>query len=467
MNKLKYFMTMLILSALLLALPVGIAAKEMGRPFNDVTKNAWYYNDVYNAYANHFFYGTAANTFAPKDSMTRAMLVTVLYRMAGSPSVNESAAYTDVDNSSYYAPAVRWSTEQGIVEGFPDGTFGPNIAVTREQMVKIIYGYYTAAMKGTPANAATLDNFADKAEVASWSAEAMEWAVGNKIIYGSFDDNVLRLMPGQASTRSQVAAILVRFAKDFNGLNVQDYKATTISDSAIMNESNKVNEYWFGGGYDSLNRPAEPIRVQNAYGDSYNLLSIGPDQPRTIYLTFDEGYENGYTPRILDTLKEKEVKAVFFVTLDFVEHNPGLVQRMIDEGHVIGNHTCAHPAKGMPSLSLDAQRNDIEKLQNILRNKYDYEMTLFRFPAGIYSMRSLAIVNSLHMKSVFWSFAYGDYDPKAQPGQSASLNKLNARIHPGAVYLLHAVSSTNTAILPKFIDNARGNGYSFSLMVNN
>lgn len=467
MKKFKYCISLLLILTLFAAVPLSARAAEIGRPFNDVTQNAWYYNDIYNAYANELFYGTAENCFSPNTPMNRAMLVTVLHRMAGSPVTDVPADYNDVQDGSYYEAAVNWATFHGIIEGFPNHRFGPEEPVTREQMVKIIYGYYTEIMEATPANSVNYDDFNDGAAVSEWASTAMAWAVGNDIIRGRADRAAVYLCPASSSTRAEVAAVLMRFIVTFQNFTATDYKATTVSDNEILNQSNQSKEYWFGGNYDNLNRPAEPARIQNLYGKTYNVLSIGPASPKTVYLTFDEGYENGYTPKILNTLMAKNVKAVFFVTLDFVESNPDLVRRMIDEGHVIGNHTCAHPSKGMPSLSLDAQRNDILRLQNVLRNQFNYEMTLFRFPAGIYSERSLALVDSLNMKSVFWSFAYGDYNANAQPGQASSLNKLNNQLHPGAVYLLHAISSTNAAILGSYIDNARSRGYTFELIVNN
>ena len=309
--------------------------------------------------------------------------------------------------------------------------------------------------------------FADSTAVSDWAEDAMAWCIENGIIKGSQNtiENTLSICPQNGSTRGEMAAMLMRYGGQYCGLTTGNY-IHPINFSGISGISNTRNDYWFGKNCDSLNRPTEPLRFQNAYGNLWNTLSIDSSGEKSIYLTIDEGYENGYTAKILDTLKAKNVKAVFFVTLEYVQSRPDLVRRMIDEGHVIGNHSSTHPAKGMPSMSLEKQYEDIEKLQNVLRNQFHYEMTLFRYPAGIYSEQSMALINEMQMKSVFWSFAYGDYDPSSQPSAAAALNKLNSSLHPGAVYLLHAVSSTNSNILGTFIDQARSEGYTFKLVVN-
>ena len=215
-------------------------------------------------------------------------------------------------------------------------------------------------------------------------------------------------------------------------------------------DRNELNQYYCCFSYN---------KKYQAY-DAYFMV----ENSNYIYLTMDEGYENGYTPAILDTLKEKNVKIVFFVTSQFVKSNPELVQRMIDEGHTIGNHSTTHPSKGMPSLSIDSQKNDIMNLHNVIKDNYGYEMNLFRNPAGIFSEQSLAVTKSLGYKSVFWSFAYYDYDPADQPEPTKALNKMVSNLHPGAIYLLHAVSATNTEVLGDFIDQARAAGYEFATL---
>lgn len=206
---------------------------------------------------------------------------------------------------------------------------------------------------------------------------------------------------------------------------------------------------------DDLNRPVGALSAQETYG-KYSALFIMPEEQK-FYLTFDEGYENGNTAAILDVLKEKDQKATFFVTYSYVRDNPALVQRMIDEGHVIGNHSVRHLS--MPDLTLEEARGEIVTLHTFMRDTYGVEMTVFRPPMGEYSQQTLALTQALGYKSAFWSFAYYDYEPDDQMGREAALAKVAENIHPGELVLLHAVSTDNTAILPDLIDILRGQGY--------
>lgn len=224
---------------------------------------------------------------------------------------------------------------------------------------------------------------------------------------------------------------------------------------------NTIQNWGQGVQFNEKNQPQSSVDFQNRY-QHLNASFIGPDK-KQIWLTFDEGYENGYTERILNTLKEKDCPAVFFITGQYAQENPELIQRMIQEGHSVGNHSWAHPSSGMPSLSLEQQVADFQKLHQYVADEYQYEMTLFRYPAGIFSEQSLALMQSQGYHSLFWSFAYADWDPNQQPDPDQTLNKLTERLHPGAIYLLHAVSATNANVLGEFIDNAREMGYEFVL----
>lgn len=218
-----------------------------------------------------------------------------------------------------------------------------------------------------------------------------------------------------------------------------------------------------GVNVDEKNRPEGAITAQAKY-ESYEAYFIDDAvEDKIIYLTFDEGYEYGCSPSILDTLQEKGVKAVFFVTEPYAKEQPELVQRMIDDGHTVGNHSVTHPSKGIPSLTLEQQENEVTENHQYIKDNFGYDMHLFRFPAGKFSEQSLAIVHNCGYKSVFWSFAYLDYDVNNQPDKAESLQKMVDRLHPGAIYLLHAESETNTAVLGEFIDRARAAGYEFAL----
>lgn len=238
---------------------------------------------------------------------------------------------------------------------------------------------------------------------------------------------------------------------------------TGVYDPAALSGLDATGRGWGQGNrVNAKNQPLGAVNAQQSFGQ-YNAWFLAEESP-VVYLTIDEGYENGYTGKILDVLKEKQCPAVFFVTMDYVKKNPDLIRRMIDEGHVVGNHTVNHPAKGMPSLSIDKQAEEIMALHRYVKEHFDYEMYLFRYPAGVYSPQSLALVQQLGYRSVFWSFAYRDWVTDDQPEPKAALQTVTKKLHPGAIYLLHAVSSTNTQIMGDFIDEARAQGYVFGKM---
>lgn len=238
---------------------------------------------------------------------------------------------------------------------------------------------------------------------------------------------------------------------------------TGIYDVTALAQLDNTSRGWGQGvRLDDKNRPTGSINAQESYGQ-YNAWFIAEESP-VVYLTIDEGYENGYTSKILDALKEKQCPAVFFVTMDYVKHNPELVRRMIDEGHVVGNHSVTHPSKGLPSQSLDTQAEELMALHRYVQENFDYDMYLFRYPAGIFSEQSLALVQQLGYHSVFWSFAYRDWVTDDQPEPNAALKKVVEKMHPGAIYLLHAVSATDTQIMGDFIDQTRAKGFAFGKM---
>ncbi len=238
------------------------------------------------------------------------------------------------------------------------------------------------------------------------------------------------------------------------------YVASSSSDGSL---STQAISYGYGTkDRDTYNRPNSCLTYQKQYED-LSAIFIGENE-NVVYLTFDQGYENGYTNAILDTLKEKNVPAVFFVTGHYVNTNPELITRMINEGHAVGNHSYSHPSGGLPSLSTEEQIADTKKLHELLLNDFGYTCTLYRFPAGIFSEQCMATVQSLGYTSVFWSFAYQDWLVDDQPDEAEALEKMLTQLHPGAIYLLHAVSETNTNILGEFIDEVRAQGYEFALI---
>lgn len=215
---------------------------------------------------------------------------------------------------------------------------------------------------------------------------------------------------------------------------------------------------WGPGNIVEHQQPIDPVNLKSRYAslDGYWLL----DDEKKVCLTFDEGYENGYTPSILDTLKEKNVKAIFFVTYDFASQNHDLIERMIEEGHIVGNHTWHH--YDMTEIDTGTAKEEISYLHKYIKDSFNYTMSCFRFPEGSFSEQSLGIVKSLGYKSVFWSFAYADWDVNKQVDESKALQNITNSTHNGEIILLHAVSETNAKILGKVIDEIRNQGYDFT-----
>ncbi|MEG1774833.1 MAG: polysaccharide deacetylase family protein, partial [Oscillospiraceae bacterium] len=215
---------------------------------------------------------------------------------------------------------------------------------------------------------------------------------------------------------------------------------------------------WGPGTFqDDKGRSTACIGLQQQY-EKYNVAFIGPEDSNTITLSFDQGYENGYTAPILDVLKEKGVTAIFFLTGHYLRTQPELVQRMIDEGHILGNHSNSHKVYAS-QLSLEESFEDAKWMQDHLRDDFGYEMRLFRFPEGQFCEQSLALIQQMGYKSVFWSFGYNDWNPDAQPTHEAALARITKYLHPGEIMLLHSVSKTNAEILPEVIDLMREKGY--------
>lgn len=212
-----------------------------------------------------------------------------------------------------------------------------------------------------------------------------------------------------------------------------------------------------GIAQDALGRSTACINLQKQY-EKYDAFFIAPEDSNTVTLTFDQGYENGYTTPILDTLKEKGVRAVFFLTGHYVRSQPELVQRMIDDGHILGNHSDSHKVY-CQDLSIEDSFADAKWMQDYLRDNFNYEMRLFRFPEGKFSEQSLALMQQMGYQSLFWSFAYSDWDVNKQPEPTAATEKILKFLHPGEIMLLHSVSSTNAKILPNLIDTIREKGY--------
>lgn len=195
--------------------------------------------------------------------------------------------------------------------------------------------------------------------------------------------------------------------------------------------------------------------VDLAFFDAFYIV---PTANKVIYMTFDEGYENGYTASILDSLKENDVQAAFFVTASYIKNNVDLVKRMKEEGHIVGNHSVHH--KNTPRLTYDETVSELKEVEEIMKTYTGYSLDLFfRPPYGTFSERSLYITRQQSYKSIFWSMAYGDWDTENQPGQDVAYNHVISNVHPGAIILLHAVSKSNTEAMDDILKELHNQGY--------
>lgn len=202
-------------------------------------------------------------------------------------------------------------------------------------------------------------------------------------------------------------------------------------------------------------RAADTIALIKQYGGIYRQH----EDEQVCYLTFDCGYENGYTDPLLDVLKEKNVPGIFFVTGQYVDTAGDQIQRMINEGHIIGNHTENH--LNATTVTPETFREEIESVENKMEQLYGYDepMLYWRPPYGGCSEYVLAMAQKMDLRTVLWSFAYYDYDTENQLDYATALQKAKEGLHPGCVYLFHTVSKTNSEILGELIDWIRGQGY--------
>ena len=205
--------------------------------------------------------------------------------------------------------------------------------------------------------------------------------------------------------------------------------------------------------------PAGPLGPEKL--GTLDAAYLDPDGGKVLYLTFDAGYENGYTDAILDTLKKREVPAAFFLVGDYLEREPDLVRRMAAEGHIVGNHTRTHP--DMTKLEGDAFAAELRGMEELYEDVTGQTLPKFyRPPQGLYSGENLKQAQALGYKTVFWSLAYADWDNEHQPDPDGAVEKLTGRLHDGAVVLLHATSKTNAEILDRLIGKWQDMGYRFA-----
>lgn len=196
------------------------------------------------------------------------------------------------------------------------------------------------------------------------------------------------------------------------------------------------------------------------YDAYYANLDCKEDE-KVMYLTFDCGYENGYTDQLLDILKEHDAKACFFVTQTYIRDNVDLVKRMKEEGHLVGNHTVRHPS--MPEISIDEQKEELRKCADYMKEVTGYEMDpYYRPPRGEYSERSLQFAKDMGYRTIFWSMAYLDYDVNKQPGRDYVITHFKKYHHNGAIPLIHNVSQSNAEALGDVLTYLEEEGYRFA-----
>ena len=188
---------------------------------------------------------------------------------------------------------------------------------------------------------------------------------------------------------------------------------------------------------------------------------LGDTAQKKIYLTFDSGYENGCTAEILDILKAHQVPAAFFLVGNYMERNPELVRRMVDEGHIVGNHTMHHydMSKYSDETAFAKELTDLEDLYRDITGRQMEKY--YRPPQGKYSLENLTMAKELGYHTFFWSLAYVDWDQDAQPSREEAFSKLMSRLHPGAIVLLHNTSATNAQIMDELLTRWETEGYSF------
>ncbi len=239
-----------------------------------------------------------------------------------------------------------------------------------------------------------------------------------------------------------------------------DSPETSVLPEPMAQNVNEKKSHSYGVAKDGK---ANEISINNQnYFEENNFNAFCLDtksKDKVIYLTFDCGYENGYTEKILDVLKEKNVTAAFFCTLPQVKENPDLIKRMISEGHIVGNHSVNHPS--FAEISTEQMTQEIRSMEQYLKENFKYSEPYFRFPMGEYTETALKTVDSLGYTSVFWSLAYADWDLNNQKGEQYAYDKVISRLHLGAVILLHSVSPDNANALGRIIDEARSQGYEF------
>lgn len=242
---------------------------------------------------------------------------------------------------------------------------------------------------------------------------------------------------------------------DLSAFNIKYPEKPAIDPAALQNLKVKSEMTGFTSKKSENNIPTDALTYVSKYSHLGGIF-LAP-LVNTVYFTFDCGYEGGVTNQILDTLKLKNVRCVFFVTGQYARENYALVRRMIDEGHIVGNHTWSHP--DCPQKDLVTVQTDIFKLQDYVKATYNYDMKLFRYPYGYFSEMLLKFLSLHGFTQLVWSYGYRDWVTNDQPDDGSSKRNIIKAACPGMIYLLHAESKTNANILGDCIDGIRAAGF--------
>lgn len=253
---------------------------------------------------------------------------------------------------------------------------------------------------------------------------------------------------------SMLSVVMVLFA-----VSILHFQGDTVLASSETKTSLSNQKIGWGIKREKDHKQPDLGSKNKAYIDEANGIAMGNPESKKIYLTFDEGYEAGYTDKILEILQKNQVKAAFFITAHYLNSQPELVKKMIDGGHIVGNHTVNHYS--MPSLDDDKLRKEVMDLHQTVYEKFHYDMKYLRPPKGEYSQRTLALTNSLGYRTVMWSLAYDDWNEKQPKGVEYAKSRVLDNLHAGAVILLHGNSVDNCNALEAIIQGAKEQGYEF------
>lgn len=271
------------------------------------------------------------------------------------------------------------------------------------------------------------------------------------------------LYEGSTSTVSYPVEYLGDTFTGFPSLSAVDYTVPDPFNTRGLSTERIPFSYGVASGGQPHHITVSNQEIFDGYGTNGLAWDNKTTDEKVLYLTFDCGYKlDDLTSRILDTLNEKNVPAAFFCTMDYLEEDPEEIARMIEEGHIVGNHSVTHP--DCTTVTREKLAWELLGVHNYMRVNFGYTPSYFRFPTGAFSEDVLDLVYHTGYRSIFWSVAYADWDPNNQIGEELAFNQVTSRLHPGAVILLHSTSPDNVAILGRIIDYAISQGYVFKTL---